>query len=121
MSAGARNRCNRSYSEEVPLQWRKDAWLGKDASDHDLVVADSHEIIRSKAVREAAEVWNANLLIPMCIGDWGLRKSVHKQVKPTEQPATPPPMRHPDVRGDGKKDEKREKPAEKPSEEGHEV
>ena len=85
------------------------------------MVVDSHDTIRSKTVRKGAEVWAANFLIPMRVVPWDLRKSVRKQVKPTEQPATPLPMLHPDVRGDDKKDEKREKPAEKPSEEASEV
>ena len=48
-------------------QWRKGVWLGKDDNDRNFVVVDSHEIIRRKAMRKAAEVWNANFLIPIRI------------------------------------------------------
>lgn len=105
---------SRTTSHGIEKKYRsqsgKGCWIGKDATDHDLVVVDSNEIIRSKAVR--ADVGNADFLIPMCVGPWDLRKSVRKQVKMAEQPPTPIPMLHPGVRGGADKiDDKQEETA----------
>ena len=42
--------------------WIRGAWLGKDASDMDLLY-DGHGVIRTKAVRRIGEEWDATLVL----------------------------------------------------------
>ncbi len=42
--------------------WVRGVWVGKDQSDHDLLVTDDGRILRAKAVRQTGDLWDAEAL-----------------------------------------------------------
>ena len=88
-----------SLQAKYSTQWRRGIWLGKDATDMDLVAVSPTEIIRSRAIRKVAEHWNAELTLALEVGPWDLKRGVNTEVKPA-LPADPPlPLLHAPVGG----------------------
>ena len=48
--------------------WRKGAWIGKDTANMDLIATDGFSIMRTKAVRNVSDQWDADLLIGITDG-----------------------------------------------------
>ena len=74
--------------------------------DRDLILVDTDEVIRSKAVRKTGEFWDGHLLLNAKVGPWDLKRGVRTNVDSRPmQPPTPQPI--PTVPEDALKEKKK--------------
>ena len=70
--------------------WKRGVWLGRDASDHDILATGPKVITKTKAVRRTAHVWCAEDILAIEIGPWDTTGYTHSKVK--AQALTSQPM-----------------------------
>ena len=72
--------------------WRRNIYLAKDASGHDVVGTGEDEVTRTKALRRTANLWSAETALGLKIGPWDTTGYTQSQAKVQPLPPVLPQL-----------------------------